>query len=447
MDKTETNELLEECMLYFKARPVYKKLFLKMRDKYAGLGRFGGTVLLTSLSREEKSQLGGFFQRDYTSNKTITISADLMKRCLTSSKFAGLTWESILETYFGEPLQVKREIELAESKRREDYFTGIMEQISDESGREWLQRVLEEKKEGYMLITQLYKEKPEELRDILTYVTAGIAKLKVFQEKKQKELLPVFSANITGDPHYFDEGKAGEKLLFNYLRERNFDLKQEGLSRVEYKNRIYYEAGILKDEVSNDALAYGIHGWKTEGSLHEGIEGFLENREPVKLTLQTIGRLEKVCGQSRQVYVVENPAVFSVLIREHPERSVICGNGQLRLAVLILMDKFSCDTVFWYAGDFDPEGLLIAQKLKLRYGERLKLWKYQVDLYETYLSEVELSDRRMKKLEQVSIKELQEIKETMYKKQRAAYQESMMEVLTKERSSKEDYVSGRESLT
>lgn len=125
---------------------------------------------------------------------------------------------------------------------------------------------------------------------------------------------------------------------------------------------------------------------------------------------------------------------------------MICGNGQLRLAVLILMDKFSCDTVFWYAGDFDPEGLLIAQKLKLRYGERLKLWKYQVDLYETYLSEVELSERRMKKLEQVSIKELQEIKEAMYKKQRAAYQESMMEVLTKERSGKEDYVSGRESL-
>ena len=42
MDKTETNDLLEECMLYFKARPVYKKLFLKMRDKYAGLGHFGG---------------------------------------------------------------------------------------------------------------------------------------------------------------------------------------------------------------------------------------------------------------------------------------------------------------------------------------------------------------------------------------------------------------------
>lgn len=431
MDKTETNDLLEECMLYFKARPVYKKLFLKMRDKYVGLGHFGGTAMLTSLSREEKSQLGGFFQRDYTSNKTITISADLMKKCLESSKFAGLTWELILETYFGETLQVKKEIELAESKRREDYFAEILESISDESGREWLRSILEEKKEGYLLITQLYKESPEELRSILTYVTTGIAKLKVFQDKKQKELLAVFSANVTGNPHYFDEGKTGEKLLFNYLGERNFDLKQEGLSRAEYKNRIYYEAGILKDEVSNDALAYGIHGWKPDGGLHEGIEGFLENREPVKLTLQTIGRLEKVCGQSSQVYVVENPAVFSVLIREYPQRTVICGNGQLRLAVLILMDKFSCDTVFWYAGDFDPEGLLIAQKLKVRYGERLKLWKYEADLYETYLSEVELSDRRMKKLEQVSVQELQEIREAMYKKRRSAYQESMMEALRK----------------
>lgn len=426
MDKTEKNKLLEECMLYFKARPVYKKLFLKMRDKYAGLGRFGGTVLLTSLSREEKNQLGGFFQKDYTINKTITISADLMERCLASSKFAGLTWELILETYFEEPLQVKREIELAESKRREDYFAEILERISDESGREWLHCVLTEKKEGYLLIMQLYKENPEELRNVLNYVTAGIAKLKVFQEKKQKELLPVFSANITGNPHYFDEGKTGEKLLFHYLKERNFVLKQEGLSKVEYKNRIYYEAGILKDEVSNDALAYGIHGWRMEGGLHKGIEGFFESQEPVKLTLQTIGRLEKICGQSQQVYVVENPAVFSVLIREHPEWTVICGNGQLRLAVLVLMDKFMGDTVFWYAGDFDPEGLLIAQKLKLRYGDRLNLWKYEVNLYETYLSEVELSDRRIKKLKQVYIQELQEIKEVMCKKRRAAYQESMI---------------------
>ena len=166
-----------------------------------------------------------------------------------------------------------------------------------------------------------------------------------------------------------------------------------------------------------------------DGGLHEGIEGFLENREPVKLTLQTIGRLEKVCGQSSQVYVVENPAVFSVLIREYPQRTVICGNGQLRLAVLILMDNFRA-TLFLVCGDLIRRAF-DRTELKVRYGERLKLWKYEADLYETYLSEVELSDRRMKKLEQVSVQELQEIREAMYKKRRSAYQESMMEALRK----------------
>lgn len=429
MDKAEKNNLLEESVLYFKARPVYQKLFMKMRDKYAGLGHVGGTLILTALSREEKNQLSGFFQKDYTANKTVTISAKLLEKCLESSKFSELTWEMILEAYFGEPLEVRKEIERTEAERREMYFAEIIDGVSEQKGKEWLKSVLAERKEGYSLFMQLYKESPEMLREIIKYVTVGIAELQILQSRNKKELLPVFSAKVTGNPHYFDEGKSGEKLLFSYLRDNDYNVEQEALSKVEYKNRVYYEAGILKDEVSNDVLVYGIHGWKTGERLHEGIEGFLQNQEPVKLTLQTIGNLEKVCGQSRQVYVVENPAVFSVLVSEHPEWTVICGNGQLRLAVLVLMDKFTEDSMFWYAGDFDPEGLLIAQRLKLRYKKQLELWKYHVDLYEKYLSEVELSDRRIKKLERIHIKELQEMKEMMYKKRRAVYQETIINEL------------------
>ena len=431
MDNQKESKVLEECVLYFKKCPIYDKLFLKMREKYASLGHFGGTVLLTSLSREEKEQLGGFFQKDYIANKSISVSANLMEKCLASSKFAELTWEQILEAYFGEPLKVNKETAIAEKRRRDSYFAELLKSIQNESEKEWLNSVLTEKKEGYLLVMQLYKENPKELRSILTYVTAGIAELKNLQNRNKKELLPVFAAEITGNPHYFDEGSVGEKLLFSYLKERWNVVEKEEVSRAEYKNRIYYEAGILKDELSNDVLAYGIHGWKPDGGLHEGIEGFLKNQEPVKLTLQTIGNLEKVYGQSRQVYIVENPAVFSILTSEHPEYTVICGNGQLRLAVLVLLDKFSEDTMFRYAGDFDPEGLLIAQKLKLRYKKRLELWKYRVDLYERYLSDVTLSDRRIKKLAQIQIEELLEIKEAMCEKRRAAYQESMVEELKK----------------
>ena len=83
---------------------------------------------------------------------------------------------------------------------------------------------------------------------------------------------------------------------------------------------------------------------------------------------------------------------------------------------------------FHYAGDFDPEGLLIAQNLKERYGSKLTLWNYQVEWYEKYLSDTVLEDFRLKKLEKIYLEELQEIKQCMQKEKRAAYQERMLSV-------------------
>ena len=99
----------------------------------------------------------------------------------------------------------------------------------------------------------------------------------------------------------------------------------------------------------------------------------------------------------------------------------------MNLAVLVLMDKLAEHHSFYYAGDFDPEGLLIAQRLKLRYKDRLSLWNYRKDLYEKYHSTVELSSERLKKLENIKAEELQEIKEILKRKKQAAYQETMLE--------------------
>ena len=156
--------------------------------------------------------------------------------------------------------------------------------------------------------------------------------------------------------------------------------------------------------------------------------GFYETREPLKLTLRTLGCLGEIRGtEGMPVYVVENPAVFSVLSQKYPENIFICGNGQVNLAVLVLMDKLAEHHSFYYAGDFDPEGLLIAQRLKLRYKDRLSLWNYRKDLYEKYHSTVELSSERLKKLENIKAEELQEIKEILKRKKQAAYQETMLE--------------------
>ena len=95
---------------------------------------------------------------------------------------------------------------------------------------------------------------------------------------------------------------------------------------------------------------------------------------------------------------------------------------------MLLLDLLKEDHSFWYAGDFDPEGLLIAQNLKERYKTALHFWKYEVKWYEKYVSSVALSESRIKKLDRVYMEELQELKVCIQRTKRAAYQEAMLEI-------------------
>lgn len=172
---------------------------------------------------------------------------------------------------------------------------------------------------------------------------------------------------------------------------------------------------------------------KLEEKIPQGIEGFFQEREPVRLTLRTIGTFGGVHAEREKIYLFENPAVFSVFVKKYPDCAAICGNGQPRLATLLLLDFLKENHSFYYHGDFDPEGLLIAQRLKERYGESICLWNYRADWYERYLSDVNLSEVRMKKLEKVYLPELLEVKMQMQKRKRAAYQEAMLDMLEPEK--------------
>ena len=418
--------MMTQCLEYFRKRPVYRKLFAKVRSKYESLGHFGGTVTLTGLSVQEKQELGGFLQKDYTENKTVSVSAVSLEKALKSSRFARLDWEEILEAYYGESLVGKKEQKLLETKRCEDFWGSILESCSNDSASEFLREVLVQKKEGYFFLMQQYKEDKEELKKLLKNFTEAVTALAVLRETGKKELLPVFAATSTGNPHYFDEGTSAQRLLSLYLKWYLSAEKQEGLSRAEYKMKLYFEAGILKDELSNDVLVYGIRAWKKDGQLHEGIEGFFRCREVMKLTLKTLGSLGVISGMEKRVYVVENPAVFSALVDKYPNSTLVCGNGQPKLSVHLLLDRLAEHHILYYSGDFDPEGLLIARDIKIRYGEKAVLWNYRAELYEKYVSEIVLDESRLKKLEKIETEELQEIKKLMLLRKRAAYQEAML---------------------
>lgn len=413
----------KECRVYFQKRSVYKKLFAKIQEKYAGIGHFGGTFLLNDLTREEKEQLGGFFQKDFSGQKSVRITAKQMEKALQNSRFCDFTWKEILELCLEKPLLIKKEEKQKEEQQREAWFQNIQLRLKNPDFQSWIFEVLQNKKESYLFLLQQYKENKKELEEFLQKTDQAAERLAA---SEKRELLAVFAAQVTGNPHYFDEGEPAEKCLSSYLKWKLKKERRTGLSNAEYKNRIYFEAGILKDELSNDVLTYGLHAWKENGEIHPGIEGFFKCREPLKLTLKTLGGIGKITGEA-EIYMVENPAVFSRLVEKYPDRTILCGNGQPKFSVFVLLDKLVPGSTIYYAGDFDPEGLQIAQNLKKRYTEHFILWKYEAEYYQKYKSEVQLDDRRIRKLDKIDLPELQEIKEAMRREKYAAYQEAMIE--------------------
>ena len=84
----------------------------------------------------------------------------------------------------------------------------------------------------------------------------------------------------------------------------------------------------------------------------------------VQVPLAVLSQWNRMFCIDNEMYIVENPSVFAGLCARSDESvSCMCMNGQPRLAGLVTLDLLAASgTVVYYAGDLDPEGLLIAQK-------------------------------------------------------------------------------------
>ena len=104
----------------------------------------------------------------------------------------------------------------------------------------------------------------------------------------------------------------------------------------------------------------------------------------------------------------------------------MCMNGQPRLSALLLLDLLAkAKTEVWYAGDFDPEGLLIAQKLKRHYSGSFHFWHMSSADYRASLSGEKITPRRLKILDGIADEELRETALAVKVAGRAGYQERL----------------------
>ena len=79
----------------------------------------------------------------------------------------------------------------------------------------------------------------------------------------------------------------------------------------------------------------------------------------------------------------------------------------------------------YYAGDLDPEGILIAQKLSQYYKGEFHYWHMALEDYEKSKSNEIISEKRIKSLERITDVELFPVIEKMRIDRLAGYQEKI----------------------
>lgn len=440
LNKEPQQLLNEECMEYFRQRPVFDRLMKGFRKKYESYGYFTGTVQLKLGSEADRDDLEGFFQRNYHGRKSASISASQFEKALKDSRFGYMEPVKLLEMYFNKPLQSKKEQRDKEYTQLNELFQTMTEKCKGTPAEKLIReidrgRTGESRSAFLSYIMKVYRDSGkdiEALREILQLSSDVLNDLPYRYDRR--EYLAVFAAAITGNPHAFDDGRGYAKLLYMIIKwdeaNRGICFEKTELFPALHKQKCFFEAGILRDDISNSCMISGIKAWKKNGELHRGITGFEAEHDMMNLPLSVIAELGRIeCAQST-VYIVENPSVFAMMFKRlNGESACMCTNGQPRLSALLTLEFLAeSDTSVYYAGDMDPEGLLIAQKLRKYYKGDFHYWNMDPEAYQASMSEESISDKRLKILDRITDDDLIELAALIREKKHAGYQENICEL-------------------
>ena len=424
----------EECMGYFREHTIFDKIFRGFREKYASYGSFSGTVILRNISERDLEVLEGFFQKNFHGKKSISISAARFEKALKDSRFASLSPKEVLELYFREEMAGKRQRQQEEEQRWSQALEEIREMYSQTPAAQWLLELEQEKNELYFYLRKRYREAGKNKEEIKAVFLLGSKILNGLPYRQNTtEYLAVFAAMMTGNPHAFDDGEregAFLRLLIQWdIAHRDILIDQSDIFPALQKQRVYLAAGILRDDMSNYAMLFGVRAWKKNGELHEGMKGFCHEKNPVLVPLSVIADWGHVECQDQEIYIVENPAVFAMLCGKWTgKKACMCMNGQPRLSSVLLLDLLAKAGVkVYYAGDFDPEGMLIAQKVRQYYQGETVYWKMSVQEYEKSKSGEMLTPKRLKMLDRIEDAGLLETASAIRACGLAGYQENIWE--------------------
>ena len=422
----------EACAAYFKENPAYRRCFSEFEKKWKTYGRVTGTITLKHISEEERRAITGILGRVFYED-TIRFPFSEFEKELQCTKFAPVNFEEVLEAYFGRKMITTQECRREKEQEKRDFFETVEGYLiecagSDSVAVSWLQEMFFQKKYGYQTVIKEYGRNKEKAEKLLKTVGKALLLLVNMQETEEEYPLAVFSAEVSGNPHYFDQGTTAGQLLVHgmcYVAEEDYPTNAHQWRKLLLFN------GIVPDNISSIVHIYGLR-LQIGGDWHPAYDVFCSRQEPCAVTMENLLELTAVQPTGDKVYIVENEMVFSYLLKHLEQKNValLCTSGQLRSAAVKLM-PFLLDSgaEIYYSGDTDPDGIRIADRLWRKYGDRIHVWRMSEKDYVKSLSEEKIGNISMKKLETVENPVLRETAKEVRKKKRAGYQENILKDL------------------
>lgn len=417
------NNLEKEASKYLKTKKEYKKIMEAFKEKYKKTGKLTGKIKLNNISKEESLILGSI---DYSLFGVSEGSLSVKKFIdfFSQGKFEGIDFIQVLKEYFGENnLKTNKEINENKELVKEEFFVKLFNELKNEKVKLWLKEAIKSKKFGYQSILRGYKEDSNKLFNVISNIDKAFDYLDL---KNSEYYIPLakFSSIITKDSHYFDIDNFQGKLFIScigYIYNTNTET-------TENKNEALMKVNIIRDEISNFTITYGLVACDDNGEI-QGYKWFRKEKQPLLLNTYNLNFIKEIKALNDKVYVFENPTVFYELLRrtENIPVTLICTSGQPNISSLILLDKLTkSKATIYYSGDFDPEGLQIASNLKNRYKDNLKFLGMNEENYLKIKGNISF-EQRIGKLNNINNQEFKELIEQMKIYKKAGYQELLID--------------------
>ena len=415
---------MKESLDLINSNKIYKKIFLEVYSKYKKYGKITGSFTLKAATTEERQILFNFDSKVLTEGKAKIKCSTV--RDLFNRKLKEYSFEDLLVKVVGKELKTNKEVKDEEKEQEEKFYDDILKASDDGVGKQWFIEILDKKKYGYNIIVRKYKSEIRNLKELKRKIILIINSLnKLPYLNNEYENIAVFSAVNTKDSHFFDSDKFTGRL---FIKAISFILNKDDPKDINEINELYYEVGILKDEISNHTTIYGLNAFNMDSSEVKAVNSFNLWKEPLQISISNLLKIDYFEAINNTVFIFENPAVFHKILKVNGDNiSLICTSGQLNLSSYILLNKIRNLKNIYYAGDFDPEGLMIAYKIKKRYKDKVKFLNYTRESYINTMSNNIIEEKSMSQLNKINCSELDEVINELRINKRAAYQELLID--------------------